>query len=95
MRGQRRNFMRIRDRTVDLNDEANWDLSNVYKDLLLALESKYEYEIKAARANINVYIESSVGIGEHPDLVSAIDSEMTKLAEAEDKLDTLKDNYLG
>ena len=59
------------------------------------IDTLNEYEIKAARANINVYIESSVGIGEHPDLVSAIDSEMTKLAEAEDKLDTLKDNYLG
>jgi hypothetical protein len=91
MRGQGRNFMRIRDRTVDLNDDANWDLN---EDLLRALEYKYEYEIKAARANINVYIESSVGIGEHPDLVSAIDSEMTKLAEAEDKLASLQDNFL-
>jgi outer membrane translocation and assembly module TamA len=84
--------MKIRDRTLDFNDEANW---NANEDLLCALEAKYEYEIKAAKANINIYIESSVGIGEHPDLVSAVDSEMTKLAEAEDKLNTLKNNYLG
>ena len=33
------------------------------------------------------------GIGEHPDLVGAMDLEMTKLADASDKLATLNSFY--
>ena len=54
---------------------------------------KYQAEIASAMANINVYRTNPAGIGEHPDLVSAVDSEMTKLATARDKLDTLNTFY--
>ena len=54
-----------------------------------ALRKKYEAEIAAAKANINVYQTNPAGIGEHPDLVQAVDSEVVKLADAEDKLETL------
>ena len=43
------------------------------------------------KANISVYLTSPVGIGEHPDLISAIDTEMEKAAEADDKLTFLVD----
>ena len=46
-----------------------------------ALRKKYEYEILSARANIDVYLRNSAGIGEHPDIVAAVDTEMEKLAE--------------
>ena len=49
-----------------------------------ALRKKYEAEIEAAKANIDVYQKNPAGIGEHPDLVAAVDSEMVKLADAED-----------
>ena len=58
-----------------------------------ALQKKYEAEIAAAKANIQIYMEHPVGIGEHPDLVAAVDSEVSKLAEAEDKLGSLLDNF--
>ena len=61
--------------------------------LLKALEQQYKAEIEKAKANIDVYVRSSVGIGEHPDLVEAIDTQMQKLTEAEDKLSTLRDFY--
>ena len=54
-----------------------------------ALRKKYEAEIAAAKANIDVYNRNPAGIGEHPDLVQAVDTEMVKLADAEDKLETL------
>ena len=44
--------------------------------LLDALRKKYEGEIASAKANINVYITNPVGIGEHPNLVAAVDSEV-------------------
>ena len=58
--------------------------------LLLALEKKLEGEVAVAKANIEVYISQSVGIGEHPDLVGAIEEQLVKLAEAEEKLETLQ-----
>ena len=61
--------------------------------MINALRKKYEAEIAAAQANINVYIKNPAGIGEHPDLVAAVDSEMVKLADAEDKLETLNKYY--
>jgi hypothetical protein len=62
--------------------------------LLLALEKKLEGEVAVAKANIEVYIGQSVGIGEHPDLVGAIEEQLVKLAEAEEKLETLQKHFL-
>ena len=58
-----------------------------------ALILKYQGDIAAAKANIQVYLTNPVGIGEHPDLISAIDVEMQKAAEADDKL-TFLENQL-
>ena len=64
-----------------------------HKMIVDALRKKYEYEILSARANIDVYLRNSAGIGEHPDIVAAVDSEMEKLASAEDKFSSLNSNF--
>lgn len=61
--------------------------------LLQALEAKYEAEVLKAKANIDVYVTSSVGIGEHPDLVEALDTQLQALADAEEKLSVLQSHY--
>ena len=61
--------------------------------LLKALEQQYKAEIEKAKANIDVYVRSSVGIGEHPDLVEAIDTQLVALADAEEKLSVLQNHY--
>ena len=61
--------------------------------MINALRKKYEAEVAAAKVNIDVYIKSPVGIGEHPDIVGAVDLEMTKLSDASDKLATLNSFY--
>jgi len=61
--------------------------------IINALKLKYEADMKAAAANIEVYRKNPSGIGEHPDMVAAVDSELTKLAHAEDKLKTLIRHY--
>ena len=55
-----------------------------------ALKLQYESEIEKAKDNIQVYLTNPVGIGEHPDLAAAIDSQMEVIAHAEDKLGVLK-----
>ena len=64
---------------------------DVGEALLLALELKYEGDIAIGRANIEVYMDNSAGIGEHPDIVNAVDSQIEKVAEASEKLDVVRD----
>ena len=64
---------------------------DVGEALLLALELKYEGDIAIGRANIEVYMDNSAGIGEHPDIVNAVDSQIDKVAEAREKLDVVRD----
>ena len=61
--------------------------------LLNALRDKYEAEISAAHATINIYLDNAVGIGEHPQHLEEIDKQLDKIAQAEEKLDALDDFY--
>ena len=61
--------------------------------MLDALRKMYEAEIAHAKANVEVYLNNPVGIGEHPDLVLAVDEQIDKMAHAEDKLEVLNKHY--
>ena len=61
--------------------------------LLDALNQKLEGEVAVHKANIQVYMQSATGIGEHPQLIEAIETEITKLAEAQEKLDTINRHF--
>ena len=64
------------------------------KTLREALIIKYEGEIAEAKANIQVYLHQSVGIGEHTDIVGALDIEIEKMAHAEEKLLAVKNHFI-
>ena len=51
------------------------------RELLEALEDQYRGNIRAARANVRVYVENPAGIGEHPDVIQAIDTQIQVIAE--------------
>jgi len=72
--------------------EENYSGDNM-NHLLKALCKKLEGEIEVAKANVLVYERNPAGIGEHPDIVEAVESQVTKIAEAEDKLDTIKRHF--
>ena len=61
--------------------------TNLYK----ALELKYEAQEAEAKANLEIYFKNSAGIGEHPDVVEAMDQQIDKLSQAQDKLNALKE----
>jgi hypothetical protein len=58
--------------------------------ILEALEAKYQADIAHADATLKIYLENSVGIGEHPQHIEECDKLVNKIAEAQDKLDVLK-----
>ena len=41
---------------------------------------QYEADIAKAKANIQIYLDNPAGIGEHPDLVAAVDSQVDLIA---------------
>ena len=64
------------------------------RDLFIeALRKKYEADISVAKATISVYMDKSVGIGEHPQFIHEIDKQLELIASAEEKLKTLKNHY--
>ena len=63
----------------------NHSQSLLYK----ALEDKYNSEISAAEATVDIYFTNSVGIGEHPQHLEELDKQINKIANAEDNLDVL------
>ena len=58
--------------------------------LLQALEDKYQAQISEADATIKIYLENSVGIGEHPQHIEEIDKQLLKITEAQEKLKELQ-----
>jgi len=61
------------------------------KAILEALEKKYEAQIAEADATIKIYLENSVGIGEHPQHIQEVDKQIQIIAAAEENLKILKE----
>jgi|TARA_R110000796_G_scaffold219561_1_gene335588 hypothetical protein len=59
--------------------------------ILCALEARYEAVIAEAHTIINIYLENSVGIGEHPQHIEEVDKQLQKISDAEEKLSALED----
>ena len=59
--------------------------------LLTALEKRYKAKISEADATIKIYLENPVGIGEHPQHIDEIDKLFQKIADAQEKLQAIKD----
>ena len=55
-----------------------------------ALEARYYAQIAEAEATIKIYLEQSVGIGEHPQHIDEVDKLIQKIAEAEEKIAILE-----
>lgn len=62
--------------------------------LLEALVKKLEGEIAMHKANIQVYLDNPAGIGEHPQILEAIETEVAALAEAVEKKTTIEVDLL-
>jgi len=57
--------------------------------ILEALRARYEAEIAEADATANIYLDNSVGIGEHPQHIDEVNKQIEKIANAKEKLEVL------
>jgi hypothetical protein len=62
--------------------------------MLQAAQKHAQAHIEKHRLNVEVYLRNPVGVGEHSDIMDAIEKELTLMAEYEDHLDILK-KYFG
>ena len=60
-------------------------VSNMRQAILQALEDRYNAQISEADATIKIYLDNSVGIGEHPQHIEEIDKLLQKIVDAEEK----------
>ena len=62
--------------------------------LLDAVRKHAEGHIAKHKANVLVYLNNPVGIGEHPDIIEAIEGELMEMAKYNDQLEML-DKYFA
>ena len=62
-------------------------------NITTALKLKLEGDIAMARANIDVFMNSAVGVGEHGDVMTTIEEQFAVMAAARDKLVEVR-NYI-
>lgn len=65
-------------------------LSEMGNQLLKAAKMHAQGELERAKTNVLVYLNSSTGIGEHSDVVEAIQEELDKMASAHDRLEMIE-----
>ena len=61
----------------------------VTSPFMRALIRKYEFERDEAIANLHAFFENGVGVGDHSNIVSSMDEQVSKLEAAEGKLKSL------
>jgi hypothetical protein len=62
--------------------------------LLDAVRKHAEGHIAKHKANVLVYLNNPAGIGEHPDIIEAIEGELMEMAKYQDQLEML-DKYFA
>ena len=60
------------------------------EQLLAAVKAHAQGEIAKHKANVNVYLEHPAGIGEHSNVLEAIEQELNMIAKYEDQVEVIK-----
>ena len=67
------------------------DVSVMRKAIIKALEDRYQAQLSEADATLKIFLDHSVGIGEHPQNIDEVDKLIQKVSSAKGKLETLKE----
>ena len=65
------------------------------EQLIRALLAHAQGDIAKHKANIEVYLEHPVGIGEHSNIIEAIEEELNMIAKYEDQVEVIKKHFMG
>ena len=65
-------------------------MATLKEQLIEGLIEKYRGEIAAAKANVAVYLENPAGIGEHSNIIEAIEIELDQISKYHDQKEVLQ-----
>ena len=60
------------------------------REILEALKALSVGSIKKAKMNIEIYLANPVGIGEHPDVLGAIQDQIDAIAKEEERIEVIE-----
>ena len=63
------------------------------EQLVHALKTKYDADYQMHKANLDIYLNNPVGIGEHPQHFEEMDKLVESMTAARDKLEVLNKEY--
>ena len=66
---------------------------NLRELMLKALRDEASGNIEKAKVNIEVYLHNPVGIGEHPDVLGAIQEQLDIIAHEEERIEVLEKHF--
>ena len=62
-------------------------------EMIKVLKHHAEANVQLHQMNIEAYLNNPTGIGEHSDIMEAVQAELDKMAQHEDRLDIMKKYY--
>ena len=65
----------------------------IKETILEGLVQNAKGEILKAKANVEVYLNNPAGIGEHPDVLAAIQTELDKICTNEERIDIINKHF--
>jgi|TARA_Y100000015_G_C2324784_1_gene58390 hypothetical protein len=68
-------------------------MSALRTQIINALRSNAEGNILKAKMNVEVYLSNPVGIGEHPDVLAAIQDQLDIIAHEEERLEVIERHF--
>ena len=66
---------------------------NLRVKMLDALLADAQGNIAKAKANVEVYLHNPVGIGEHPDVLGAIQEQLDIIAHEEERIEVIQNHF--
>jgi len=64
-------------------------------DILANQITYYNGLIAKHKQNVEIYLANPVGIGEHPDIMAAIETEIQSIAQAHEKIEVINHYFLN
>ena len=65
------------------------------EQLIRALLAHAQGDIAKHKANVEIYLEHPAGIGEHSNVLEAIEQELDMIAKYEDQVEVIKKHFMG
>ena len=63
--------------------------------MIKALLAHAQGDIEKHKANVEIYLTNPAGIGEHSDIMEAIETELNMIAKYQDQIDVIKKYFMS